>query len=141
MTSLTFYVFVTVITLKRLGHTLNKHNTGQWDPPQFPAFCNNLSRIQSFNIWPYSSKQTPENLSNAGFFFTGKYYSIEVCLSQEKHFFKPLKLMYYYFLLFQVRMMERHVFIVELLSAIGSHQIPHGKSTPVGVLPAFMYRT
>ena len=98
MTSLTFYVFVTVITLKRLGHTPKKHNTGQWDPPQLHAFCNNLSRIQSFNIWPYSSKQTPENLSNGGFFFTGEYYSIKVCLSQEKHFFKALKLMYYSFL-------------------------------------------
>ena len=28
----------------------------------------NLIRIQTFNIWPYSSKQTPENLCNAGFF-------------------------------------------------------------------------
>ena len=68
MTSLTFYVFVKVITLKRQGHTLKKHNTGLWDSPQYPAFCNNLSRIQTFNIWPYSFKQTPENLSNAGFF-------------------------------------------------------------------------
>ena len=91
MTSLTFYVFVRVITLKRLGHTLKKHNTGRWDPPQYSAFCNNLSRIETFSIWPYSSKQTPENLSNDGFFFTGKYCSINVCLSQEKHFFKALK--------------------------------------------------
>ena len=83
MTSLTFYVFVTVITLKILGHPLKNHITGEWDPPQYPAFCNNLSRIQTNSILPYSSKQTPENLSNVGFFFTSKYYSIEVCLSQE----------------------------------------------------------
>jgi len=77
-------------------------------------------------------------MSNAGFFFTGKYYSIKVCLSQEKYFFKALKLIYYSFLLFQERMTKRHVFIVELHWAIGSHQIPHGKNMPDGVLPAFM---
>jgi len=126
---------------EKTGQTLKKHNTGQWDPPQYSAFCNNLSRIQTFNIWPYSSKQTPENLSNAGSFFTGKYYSIKVCLSQEKHFFNNLKLMYYSLLLFQEKMRKRHVLIVDLHWAIGSHQIPHGKSTPDGVLPAFMYPT
>ena len=89
MTSLTFYVFVTVITLKSLGHTLKRQDVGQWDPPQYAAFCNNFSRIQTFNIWPYSSKQTPENLSNAGFFFTGKYYSIKVCEHKKSISLKP----------------------------------------------------
>ena len=87
----TFYVFVTVITLKRLGHTLKKNITGRWDPPQYSAFCNNLSEIETFRTWPYSYKLTPENLSNAGLFFTGKYYSLKVCLSQEKLFLKALK--------------------------------------------------
>ena len=58
MTSLNFYVFVTVINLKSLGHTLKRQDIGQWDPPQYVGFCNNFSRIQTFNIWPYSSKQT-----------------------------------------------------------------------------------
>ena len=60
MTSLTFYVFVTVITLKRLRHTLKKQDISQWDPPQYAAFCNNFSSIQTFNIWPYSSKKRPK---------------------------------------------------------------------------------
>ena len=108
-------MFVTAVTLKRLGHTLKKNNTGRWDPPVFPAFCTKLNRIETFNIWASSSKQTPENLSNAGFLFTGKYYSIKVCLSQAKPFFEKPKLMYYSFLLFQERMTKRRVFIVELL--------------------------
>ena len=92
----------------------------------------NSEKTGTFNIWPHSSKQAPENLSNAGFFFTGNYYSIKVCLSQEKHFFKALRLMS------NERMTKRHVFIVELHWAIGSHQIAHGKSMPDGVLPAYM---
>ena len=60
MTSLTFYVFVTVITLKRLGHTLKKQDIGQSDAPQYAAFCNNFTRIQTLNIWPYSSKKRPK---------------------------------------------------------------------------------
>ena len=73
MTSLDFLcVLFTAITLKSLGHTLKKHNTGRWDPPLYPAFFNNTSRIETFNTWSGNSKQTPENLSNAGFFFLGK---------------------------------------------------------------------
>ena len=134
-------MFFTAIRFKRLEHTLKRHNTCRWDPPQCTAFCTNTSRIETFYIWSYSSKQTPENLSNAGFFFTGKYYSIKVCLSQEKHFFKTLKLMYYSFLLFQERMTRRRVFIVELLLRTGNHRIQLGRSTPDGVLPVFMFLT
>ena len=89
MTSLIFYVFVTVITLKRLGHTLKEQDIGQWDPPQYAALSKNFSRFQTFNIWPYNSKQTPENLSKAGFFFTGKYYSIKVCEHKKSISLKP----------------------------------------------------
>ena len=38
MASLDFHCVFSAITLKRLGHTLKKHNIARWDPPVFQRF-------------------------------------------------------------------------------------------------------
>lgn len=40
--------------------------------PDFPEFENNNFRLKSFEKWTEESKPTPQQMSEAGFFFTGK---------------------------------------------------------------------
>ena len=49
-----------------------KHNTTKWDGPKYPHYSTHYARMQSYNTWPANSKQRAVNLSNAGFFYTGK---------------------------------------------------------------------
>jgi len=49
-----------------------KHNTTQWDGPKYQHYSTHCVRMQSYNTWPADSKQKAKNLSNAGFFYTGK---------------------------------------------------------------------
>lgn len=39
---------------------------------EFPEYAIEMDRLQSFNEWPKSMKQKPEQLSDAGFFYTQK---------------------------------------------------------------------
>ena len=72
MASLDFQCVFKAIIFKRLEHTLKQHNTARWDPPVYPVFCTNTSRMNTFITWSASFKQTLQNLSNAGFFLHGK---------------------------------------------------------------------
>jgi len=72
MASLNFQCVFTAIIFKRLGHTLKQHNITRWDPLVYPAFSTKTSRIETFATWSASSKQTHQNLSNAGFYYQGK---------------------------------------------------------------------
>lgn len=38
----------------------------------FPEYSTELSRLSSFYHWPVSMKQTPKQLTDAGFFYTGR---------------------------------------------------------------------
>ena len=49
-----------------------KHNTTQWDGPKYQHYSTHYARIQSYFTWPGNSKEKAVNLSNAGFFYTGK---------------------------------------------------------------------
>ena len=49
-----------------------KHYITQWDGPKYQHYSTHYARMQSYNTWPAYSKQKAENLSNAGFFYTGK---------------------------------------------------------------------
>lgn len=40
--------------------------------PDFIEYTSKETRLESFDNWPKSMKQTPEQLSDAGFFYTGK---------------------------------------------------------------------
>ena len=72
MASLNFQCVFTAISFKRLGYTLKQHNIARWDPPVYPAFSTDTSRKETSATWLAISKQTPQNLSNAGFFYQGK---------------------------------------------------------------------
>ena len=60
MTSLTFYVFVTVITLKSLGHTLKRQDIGEWDPPQYAAFCTISAEFRLLIFGPIVLNKRPK---------------------------------------------------------------------------------
>lgn len=53
------------IDLNKLGITPNRS-------PAYPNYNNLEARLMSFKEWPLSIKQKPEELSDAGFFYTGK---------------------------------------------------------------------
>lgn len=43
---------------------------------KYPAFQSVLVRMKSFKDWPYTAKQRPDVLANAGYFYTGKIYIV-----------------------------------------------------------------
>jgi hypothetical protein len=56
--------------------------------------------MQSFVTWPAGSKQKPQDLSNAGFFYQGKVHKHKRAFLSEKISSKP-KLMYKWFLYYR----------------------------------------
>ena len=53
-------------------HLMMKRAIKHWPTPRHPAYSTIAARLQSFKTWPYSESQTPESLSEAGFYYTGK---------------------------------------------------------------------
>lgn len=51
---------------------LKQHDTIRWDWPRYMSYGTNRARMQSYVSWPSTSKQKPDKLSEAGFFYTGK---------------------------------------------------------------------
>jgi hypothetical protein len=49
-----------------------KHNTTQLDSPKYQPYSRHSAQMQFYASWPTNSNQKAENLSEAGFFFTGK---------------------------------------------------------------------
>ena len=76
-----------------LEHQLRQHNTTRWDPPLYPIYSTNKNRMQSFVTWSAGSKQKPQDLSNAGFFYKGKVHEHKSLIITYNHFSKP-ELMY-----------------------------------------------
>ena len=68
---------------EKTGKYAKKHNTGRWDPLNVWHSVPMKAELKHSTSGPIVLNTRQENLSNAGFFFTGKYYSIKVCLSQE----------------------------------------------------------
>jgi len=50
---------------------LNRSRT-VWSSPQFPAYNSNHSRLGTFGKWSHGMNPSPDSLSVAGFYFTGK---------------------------------------------------------------------
>lgn len=48
--------------------------------PDFPEFANEKARLETFDGWPKSSEQSPQLLSQAGFFYTQKRDRV-ICFS------------------------------------------------------------
>jgi hypothetical protein len=58
----------------------------RWRDSRFPAYKSYKARVRSYFNWPRRSGPTPEQLSIAGFFYTGKqscatHYSSFFCFS------------------------------------------------------------
>jgi E3 ubiquitin-protein ligase XIAP len=45
-----------------------------WSAPQHMTYSSKLTRFRSFINWPHSTSPSPEELSSAGFFYTGKNF-------------------------------------------------------------------
>jgi hypothetical protein len=43
---------------------------------KYPAFQSFRLRMKSFSDWPYTAKQQPDVLANAGYFYTGTNYIV-----------------------------------------------------------------
>jgi hypothetical protein len=43
-----------------------------WSPPKFPAYNSNHALLHTFEKWPNGMTPSPDTLSRAGFYFTGK---------------------------------------------------------------------
>jgi len=53
-------------------HLLLKRAIKHWQSPIHSEYTSLAERLSSFKDWPYSMTQTPESLSEAGFFYSGK---------------------------------------------------------------------
>ena len=54
-------------------HLLMKRVIRHWQSPRHSEYTSLAARLASFKDWPYSTHQTPESLSEAGFFYSGKF--------------------------------------------------------------------
>jgi len=68
--------------------------------PTFPNYSTNKNRMQSFVTRPAGSKQKPQDLSNAGFFYQGKLSKHKSLFITENISSKP-KLIYKGFLCYR----------------------------------------
>ena len=50
------------------------HSTTYWTGPEYTFYCNGWRKQVRFKEWSVSSKQTPQGLSEAGFFYAGKSF-------------------------------------------------------------------
>ena len=53
-------------------HLILKRAITNWPTPVHSDYKTLAARLASFRDWPYTSVQTPESLSEAGFFYSGK---------------------------------------------------------------------
>jgi len=53
-------------------HLILKRAIKHWQSPIHREYTSLAARLSSFKDWPYSMTQTPESLSEAGFFYSGK---------------------------------------------------------------------
>ena len=43
-----------------------------WNSPKFLAYFSNHARLRTFRTWPHGMNPSPDSLSGAGFYYTGK---------------------------------------------------------------------
>jgi hypothetical protein len=66
------YVLFTATSFRVLEHEFRQHNTTRWDGPMCTYYSTHANRMQSYTNWPVTSEQKAKDLSDAGFFYTGK---------------------------------------------------------------------
>lgn len=54
------------------GNSVNSLQKPAITRPEFPDFAVEAKRVESYDDWPKTIKQRPQQLSDAGFFYTGK---------------------------------------------------------------------
>jgi len=54
-------------------HFIMKRAINHWLPPKHPSYNLNDARLHSFKNWPEGKTPSKESLSEAGFFYNGKY--------------------------------------------------------------------
>ena len=59
-------------TINECASLLNKLHTHSYHCASWPKFCTLEARLSSFDDWPISIKQRPEEITEAGFFYSGK---------------------------------------------------------------------
>jgi hypothetical protein len=98
--TLNLNMFFTATSFKIHEHQIKQHNTTRRDPPTFPNYSTNKNRMQSFVTCPAGSKQKPQDLNNAGFFYQGKVSKHKSLFITENISSKP-KLIYKWFLCYR----------------------------------------
>jgi len=63
---------LTSLTPTLQEHLLLKSAIKHWQTPVHIEYRTLAARLASFKDWPHTMTQTPESLSEAGFFYTGK---------------------------------------------------------------------
>jgi hypothetical protein len=127
----------TATSFKILEHQVRQHNTTRWNIPFYPNYSSNKNRMQSFITWPAGSKQKPQDLSNAGFFYQGKVHKYKSMFIIENHFLKPWTNVYMVSLL-QEQMITRPASTVGFLLKTGRRLIQLGNNTPNGAQNVFL---
>ena len=46
--------------------------TNIWNEPRHPAYISKTARLMSYTDWPHGMNPSPDSLSAAGFYFSGK---------------------------------------------------------------------
>jgi hypothetical protein len=54
-------------------HLVLKRAIKLWQSPRHPSYSELSTRLHSFRNWTHSETQTPEYLSEAGFYYDGKF--------------------------------------------------------------------
>ena len=108
----------------------------QWISPKHPNYNLFEERLNSFTNWPRDSP-SPKSLSEAGFFFSGKYKSIfSFIINFQKFYFH----LYSKILTFQEEGMRQFAFAAGLVFTNGYLQTMRGENTHVGLLIVFFVR-
>lgn len=59
--------------------------------PKYADYSLKQKRVESYRNWPPSAKQKPENLIDAGFFYSGDYFFIySTCLGKRFHHYRKI---------------------------------------------------
>ena len=75
-------------------HLAMNRATILWDGPKHMAYNSKAARFRSYTNWPQGMNPSPDYLSTAGFFFSGKHYkkSRIYNLYYSNHFLKHILL-------------------------------------------------
>jgi hypothetical protein len=76
-------------------HYVLKRAINYWQAPRHPTYNSLSARLQSFKNWPHNETQTPEALSEAGFYYDGKNFLLLLLLllKQKKYPWREFRIL------------------------------------------------